>query len=328
MKKKAKSKPNTFKGKNAIRDFLDPHNLATPLVELPPEFNPFHDKGVEIYAKLSYLSPLLNVKSIIAYEMIRDAKKRGKTSGVHTLVEASSGNTAMSLAIMSKLFDIEHVLAKIPADIAPGKFEMLRLFRAHPELMSAGTIDHARKLGKQKGYHNLGQYENEANPQATEQLLAAHIWEQTDGDISVFCASLGTGGTAIGARRYFKKTSPKTVIVGVACKPGHAVPGARTKERLKEVKLDWQSALDACMEVETKESFKASLELCRIGILAGPSSGLALIGLHRFLGEKARDGTLKDLRGKNGKIVSVFICADTCMPYLDKYSTHLDPENF
>ena len=82
------------------------------------------------------------------------------------------------------------------------------------------------------------------------------------------------------------------------------------------------------MEVETRESFKKSLELCRAGLMAGPSSGFALVGLLKFLRGREAASTLDGLRNADGEVIATFICADTPLPYLDKYSTHLDPSDF
>jgi cysteine synthase len=106
------------------------------------------------------------------------------------------------------------------------------------------------------------------------------------------------------------------------------VPGVRSLARLREIEFDWKSATDAIVEVGTVESYKRSMQLCRAGIVAGPSSGFALVALQRFLGEKKRDSALDKLRNADGEIVAVFICCDTPFAYLDKYSTHLDAADF
>jgi len=323
---------NVFEGKNSIKDFLNPdsHPLL-PLVELPESMNPFLKDGVHIFAKLMYFLPLLNIKSLPAFNMLSEAEKSGKLKNVNTIIENSSGNTAFSLAITARAFGIKNMQAIVPFDIAPGKLELLRLSGVRPTLNKdipgeTSGIKKAKETGKQKGFFNPGQYENEANPKAMEKWVAPQIWDQTNGKISLFCAGLGTTGTILGVGRYLKNKSKNIKIVGVNCSPGSAIPGVRTLEKLKEISFDWNSVLDARIETDTKESFKKSLELCQLGIMAGPSSGFALSGLLKFLEEQKNN--FNELKNEDGKVISVFICPDTPLPYLDKYSTHLDPSDF
>ena len=325
---------NVFEGSTAIRDFLNPDNSPPiPLVELPAEFNPCRAEGVRIFAKLMYLLPLLNIKSLPMLNMLLDAKASGKLDGVHTLVESSSGNAAFSLAVLATLFDIPRTMAILPWDIAPGKLELLRVagvestLKREDPLGPSGIAD-ARAMGEQSGIFNAGQYGNEGNPAACEKWIAPQIWEQTKGKITVFAAGLGTTGTLVGASRYFRRNKRNVSIVGGICRPREAVPGVRSLARLREIEFDWKGAADAIIEVGTVESYKRSMQLCRAGIVAGPSSGFTLVALQRFLEEKKRDSTLDKLRNADGEVVAAFICSDTPFAYLDKYSTHLDAADF
>ena len=114
-------------------------------------------------------------------------------------------------------------------------------------------------------------------------------------------------------------------VVGVYCLPNNAIPGVRSIERLAEISFDWESEVPNRVGVGTKESYKKSLDLCRAGLMAGPSSGFALAGLLRFLEEQR---SLDQFRNSDGEIVAVVVCCDTPFPYLDKYSTILDPTDF
>ena len=316
---------NVFEGSDALKNFLNPDcNPPLPLVELPQRLNPFADQKVRVFAKLMYLLPLLNSKSLPVLNMLDTADKLGS---VHTIVENSSGNTAFSLAIMAPLFGIQSVRAMVPLDIAPGKLELLRLSGADvrfPEKGASG-IATARKMGKNKGFLNLDQYSNKANVAAHAKWTAKQVWEQTEGELTVFCTGLGTTGTALGAVEYFKQQKAQVRVVGVYCLPNNAVPGVRSMEGLAEISFDWQSEISEPVGVGTKESFKKSLDLCRAGLVAGPSSGFAYAGLLHFLGEQ-RD--LDSFRNKKAEVVATFICPDTPFPYLDKYSTILDPSDF
>lgn len=323
-----------FQGPTAIRDFLNPEKHPfVPLVELPDRLNPFCGLQVRIMAKAMYLLPLLSIKSLPALSMLLEAEASGKLRDVDTIVENSSGNTAASLAVLAPHFQIKQVMALVPWDIAPGKLDLLRLCGAEPHLHRESAdapsgIAEARRQGGDPGFFNPGQYENEANPRAYEKWVAPQIWEQTDGGLTVFAAGLGTTGTLVGATRYFRRRGAKVATVGAICAPDSAVPGVRSEARLRECEFDWKGAADSIVEVRTKESFKRSLELCRAGLMAGPSSGFALAGLLRFLEIRANASTLDSLRNQDGEVCAVFVCGDTPLPYLDKYSTHLDPEDF
>lgn len=326
-------KNGVFKGENAVRDFLDPdNNPMIPLVEIPQKLNPFTEEGVRIFAKTAYMLPLLNIKSLPALNMLSIAESWDMFNDTKILVENSSGNTGFSLAITAKLFGIKNVVVIVPYDVAPGKLEMLRIAGAEvrfnkgpPEELRG--IDLARKIGDEKGFLNLDQYKNEANPAAYEKWLAPQIWKQTDGKISVFCAGLGTTGTLIGTKRYLEKVRSKAKIIGVNLLENNAIPGVRTMAKLEEISFDWQRYVDFKVEIGTKESYKKSLELCRSGLIAGPSSGFTLAGLIKFF-NTFDASNLDSLRNSDGEIMAVFVCPDTPFPYLDKYSTILDPEDF
>ena len=181
-------------------------------------------------------------------------------------------------------------------------------------------------MGRSPGCFNAAQYENESNPVSHEKWTAKQVWDQLQGSLTLYCCGLGTTGTLIGARRFFDKCKASVTVVGVVCAPDNAVPGVRTARQLQEIGFDWQNMMDHQVEAGTKESFKRSLQLCRAGLMAGPSSGFALAGLLKFL--DSQRGQLDALRNANGEVVASFICTDTPLPYLDKYSTHLDPSDF
>ena len=334
-----KNNLNTFKGKNAIKDFLNPDkNPMIPLVELPSYCNPFAKDNVRIFAKLMNMVPLANVKSLSALNMIREAKKTGKLNGVHTLIENSSGNTVFSLATIARLFGIENTKAIVSHEVTWGKLQLLRLFGTQilvnkepicpdPSDKESG-IYKARQKGRAKGWFNPGQYDNEANPRSHYQWTAPQIWKQIKGEITVFCAGVGTTGTLLGVGSYLKKRSRKIVVVGVARSPNNPVPGVRTPNLLREIAFDWEKVTDHIEEVGTKDSFEQSLKLCRAGLMVGPSSGFALAGLFNFLSKQKDSGSLNDLRNKNREIVAVFICPDSPLPYLNEYFEYLDESAF
>jgi len=325
---------SVFEGPTAIRDFLDPaQNPPLPLVELPDALNPLRAEGVRVFGKLMYLLPLLNVKSLPAIHMLLEASRTGRLEGVKAIVENSSGNTAFALGVAAPHHGIPRVVAIVPWDIAPGKIDLLRLCGVEPRLVrnaegEPSGIALAREGGREPGWFSPGQYDNPANPGAYERWMLPEIWDQTGGRLTVFAAGLGTSGTLVGARRYFRSKGARIATVGAICAPGSAVPGVRSEAAMKEITHPWRESVDAVVEVGTRESFKKSLELCRQGIMAGPSSGFALVGLTRFLEARRDAGELDALRNGDSEVFATFVCADTPLPYLDKYSTHLDPNDF
>lgn len=325
---------SVFDGPDAIREFLNPANSAPlPLVELPGKLNPYRGEGIRVYAKLAYLMPLLNLKSLPTWNMLKEAQAGGKLQDVHTIVENSSGNTAFALAVLARIFGVESVSAYVPFDIAPGKLEMLRIGGVLPQMTRSAPgavsgIAEARRIGKQPGYFSPSQYDNQANPDAYERWFAPEIWEQTAGKLTVFAAGLGTTGTLVGCSRYFRRVEAKVTVVGCLCAPNEAIPGVRSRERLEEIEFDWESAADTIVEVGTKESFRLSLRLCQAGLMAGPSSGFALAGLYRMLQKAKTEGRIDGMRNQEGDVTAVFVCGDTPLPYLDKYSTHLEAWEF
>ena len=334
-----KNNLNIFKGSKAIRNFLDPDcSPPLPLVEIPKELNPFYGDGVRIFAKLMNFVPLGNIKSLPAYNMLSEEKKRNGLKDIHTLIENSSGNTAFSLAVIGRIFGIPKIKAIVSHEVTWGKLQLLRLFGTEifvneeplcpdPNDKESG-IYLAKKRGNKKGWLNPGQYDNEANPRSHEKYTGPQIWKQMGEEISIFCSGCGTTGTIIGVSKYLKKKRKKLITVGVVRKPNNPVPGVRTSNLLKEIAFDWKKHVDHIEEIGTKESFELSMKLCRCGLLVGPSSGFAFGGLINFLKERKNAGKLSVLKNKNNQITAVFICPDGPLPYLNEYFEYLDESYF
>jgi cysteine synthase len=331
---------NVFEGPDAVRDFLCPGNLPNlPLVELPPELNPFADDKVRIFAKLMNMLPLGNVKAVPAFNMIREKHRQGGLKGVRKIVENSSGNTVSSMALVARQFGIEKTQSYVPHEISWHKLLMLLFFGiepivnvepANPDKDDPRTgVFKARNDGESDETLNPGQYDNEDNPKSHEIWTAPQLWEQTRGRIDVFCAGLGTTGTVIGNSTYLKGKKPSLRVVGVMRAPDNYVPGVRTENLLKLVGFDWSDHIDNIERVETGDAYRLSLEMSRRGIIVGPSSGLALAGLLQYLGQLKADKKLDELcNEKSGDIICVFPCPDGPMPYLDEYFKYLDSSHF
>ena len=331
---------NVFEGPDAIRDFLNPGNLPDlPLVELPPSLNPFAADNVRILAKLMNMLPLGNVKAVPAFNMIREKYLSGELEGVRRIVENSSGNTVSSMALVARQFGVDETQSYVPGEISWSKVLMLLFFGIEPivnvepqdpdETDPASGIYKARKDGENPDALNPGQYDNEDNPKSHEKWTAQQIWSQTEGNLSVFCAGLGTTGTMIGNATYLKARNPSIRTVGAMRAPDQYVPGVRTKKLLKLIGFDWREHVDFIEQVKTVESYRLSMDMCRLGILVGPSSGLALAGLLQHLEDAKGKASLDEIRNaETGEVICVFPCPDGPLPYLDEYFKYLDRSLF
>lgn len=331
---------NTFKGPDALKDFLNPEKHPNlPMVELPASLNPFAEDGVRIFAKMMGLSPLGNVKAVPAFNMVREMYLRGELEGVERLVENSSGNTVFSMAIAARQFGVQRTQSYVPSEISWNKLLMLQFFGIEPivnvepqapvENDPATGVFKARQDGQQPDAMNPGQYENNDNPEAHEKWTGPQIWEQTEGKIDIFGVGLGTTGTLIGNARFLKSKNPAIKVVGVLRAPDNYVPGVRTENLLNVVDFGWRDYVDTLVGVKTETAYLTSMEMSRLGILAGPSSGLALAGLLEHLENLKETGGLEALRrADSGEITCVFPCPDGPMAYLDEYFKYIDASHF
>lgn len=318
-----------YSGQLGLTDYLNPTNGPyIPLVELPPALNPYlksHD--IHINAKLMNTLPLTNVKSLPAWNMLSHAQNVNKK----TLIEASSGNTVLSLGLLAKHFGVENVEAIASPDVSDGKLALLKLAGIKVRMIEGpicpdpsdpdGAIAIAKKEGESADKHNLGQYHNDANPGAHEIITGPQIYTQLNGKIDLFCAGLGTTGTLFGTARYLKKQLPQLKVLGITRTPNNPVPGVRTKNGLKEVAFSWQQVVtEPLIPIGEKASYEASLNLIRNGLLVGPSSGFAYAGLLQYLSDLEENDKLEAWRNKH----IVFICPDSPLPYTHDYERVLE----
>lgn len=330
---------NVFSGPQALREYLSPDaHPPIPLVELPPSLNPYAHRGVRVYVKCMFLLPLGNIKSLPALSMLTQAHSTGALDGVDTMIENSSGNTVYSLAVLGRLFSIPRTRAIVSHEVSRGKLALLRLFGTEIQVNeepicpdpsdTTSGIYKAREYGMQPGWFNPGQYDNPSNPGAHEAVTGPQLYEQLGTTLDILCAGLGTTGTLVGTGTYLRKHIPDLRIIGVVRAPNNPVPGVRTKNLLRQIAFPWESTATRVHTVGTKDAFKASLELIRIGILAGPSSGFALAGLYAELAALDEARELDSYIQKRGSLTAVCVCPDGPLPYVDEYFEYLDPTDF
>ncbi len=330
---------NVFEGSDSIKNFLNPgKHPMIPMVELSGELNPFAEHRVRIFAKLMTFAPLGNVKSIPAFNMIREMHERGDLESVDNIIENSSGNTVLSLALAAHQYGGLKTSSYIPHEISHNKILMLLFFGVQPIVNQEppmpdandprSGVCKAREKGAQPGWINPGQYDNPDNPKAHKKWTAKQIWKQTRGKIDVFCAGLGTTGTITGTAKQLRKKNPNIQVVGVMREKDSYVPGVRTRGLLQLTAIDWEKQVDSIEVIKTVESYQKSMQLSRDGIVVGPSSGFALCGLLNYLENRVKTNTLDELRDNDEDITCVFICPDSPVPYLDEYFKYLDPADF
>lgn len=223
--------------------------------------------------------------------------------------------------------------------VSPTKSSLMRFFGLELALFGGpsqsppadpmGGIAKAANQGKEEGVFNPNQYENEANPAAHERWTGKQLLQQLPG-VNVFAAGMGTGGTITGTAKKLKEEGRGVHVVGVCVARGDKVPGPRPRELLEPVDFPWKGVVDDVEDVGSKESYTLSMELCRHGIVCGPSSGFSLQGLFQVLERRKRQGTLSSLRSQQDgePIEAVFLCCDLPFQYVDEYFSKCSPSLF
>ena len=250
----------------------------TPLVELA-RLSP--KPGVRLFAKLEGQNPTGSVKDRIAKYMIEAAERSGELTKDRVILESTSGNTGISLAMICRLkgYQLKVVL---PESVSEERTQLLRAFGAEIIYSDGlkgtnGAIVVAQEIAaSDPNYLLLYQYGNEANPLAHYETTGPEILRDLP-DVDVFVAGLGTGGTLTGVGRYLKERLPDVKIVACVPHPGDLVQGLRSlDEGFIPPVLD-ESLLDGKIVVDSRTSFAATKELTEVeGIFAGISSGAVL----------------------------------------------------
>ena len=244
--------------------------------------------GISLHAKVEGVNPAGSVKDRIARAMVDDAEERGLLRPGATLIEPTSGNTGIALAMIAAVRGYRLILT-MPEAMSRERVQLLRAFGAEV-VLTAGTlmkkaVEQAELLGATTpGAVMLRQFENPANPRVHEQTTAEEIWRDSAGKIDVFVAGIGTGGTISGVGRVLKTRSPSTHIVGVepagaavlsGQEPvGHHIQGIGAGFVPKV--LD-RSVIDEVLAVSEDAALDAARRLARRdGVLSGFSAGAAM----------------------------------------------------
>ena len=247
----------------------------TPLVELK-QLNP--NKNVTVYGKLEGNNPGGSVKDRAAYGMIKGAIDRGEIKEGITLVEATSGNTGVALAMIASLFKVPIELV-MPEDATRERVLTMQAFGARvvltpKEKSMEGAIDYAHAQLAKGGYHMLNQFGNEDNPGMHYATTGPEIWKDTNHQITHFVSAMGTTGTIMGVSKYLKEQNPDIQIVGCQPAEGAKIPGIRKWPEAYLPKIFNRSRVDRIMEIAEKDARKMAKQLAREeAIFSGMSSG-------------------------------------------------------
>ncbi|TDJ18901.1 MAG: cysteine synthase CysM [Gammaproteobacteria bacterium] len=240
-----------------------------------------------IMAKLEGNNPAGSVKDRPALSMIKHAEERGDIKPGNTLIEATSGNTGIALAMVAAIKGYKIILI-MPEHMSEERRAVMKAFGAEiiltPEEGSMeAAIDLSREMEADKKGIVLDQFSNQDNPLSHYQGTAPEIWRDTHGKITHFVSSMGTTGTIMGASRYLKEQNSEIQIVGVQPIEGAKIPGIRRWPKEYLPKIYDETRVDKIIDVEQKEAEETTIALGREeGIFAGVSSGGAIAAALRL----------------------------------------------
>ena len=250
----------------------------TPLVRLQ-RLNP--NPSNTILAKLEGNNPAGSVKDRAALNMITEAEQRGDISPGDTLIEATSGNTGISLAMIAAIRGYKMVLV-MQENLSQERRDAMTAYGAKLILVSEeqgmeGARDLANQMSADKKGTQLNQFSNQDNPRAHLKTTAKEIWQDTNGEITHFVSSMGTTGTIMGVSKYLKKKNQKIQIVGIQPDGDSHIPGIRRWPEGYLPSIFEASRVDTIMDVSQKIAEQTTRDLAtQEGIFAGISSGGAV----------------------------------------------------
>jgi cysteine synthase B len=250
----------------------------TPLVEITVlQSNP----NVKLYAKLEGTNPGGSLKDRAAFNMISSALKRGDINTQTQLIEPTSGNTGIALAMVARLLKLNLTLV-MPDNATKERVQTMEAYGAKVILTPSkdsmeGAIDFTKNKVKSEGYFMLNQFGNDDNWKAHVKTTGPEIWHDTNGKVTHFVSAMGTTGTIMGCSRYLKKQNPNIQIVGCQPTDGSSIPGIRRwpKEYLPAI-FD-PTRVDQVIDVSQADATATTRIMAeKEGIFAGMSSGGAM----------------------------------------------------
>lgn len=247
----------------------------TPLV-LSEKLN--KNPGVKLFFKLEGHNPGGSVKDRPALNMIRSALERGEINKNSKLIEATSGNTGIALAMIASLYNLDMELV-MPENATRERVQTMRAYGAKVTLTPVdvgieGARDYAEAKVRDEGYFMLNQFANNDNWKAHYKSTGPEIWKDTNGKVTHFVSSMGTTGTIMGTSTYLKEKNSDVAIVGVQPTDNSSIPGIRKWPQAYLPKIFDPSKVDQILEVSEEESSLMARRLAEEeGIFSGMSSG-------------------------------------------------------
>ena len=259
----------------------------TPLLELT-KFSASHGLQTPIIAKVEYFNPGGSVKDRIALAMIEDAEQRGILKPGATIIEPTSGNTGVGLALVSAVKGYKLILT-MPETMSIERRNLVKAYGAEVRLTSgkdgmAGAIKAAEELRDSiPGSVILQQFENGANPARHYATTGPEIWQDTDGKVDIFVAGVGTGGTVSGIAKYLKEQNPNVKIVAVEPLSSPVLNGGQSgPHKIHGIGAGFvpktydASLIDEVLDIDNDDAIRTGRELAQQdGLLVGISSGAA-----------------------------------------------------
>ena len=274
----------------------------TPLLEIV-NYEKKNNLKAKIFAKLEYFNPAGSVKDRIAKAIIEDAEEKGLLKEGATIIETTSGNTGIGLSAIATAKGYRMIVT-MPDTMSVERRNLIKAYGAELVLTEGakgmkGAIARAEELNQEiPGSIIAGQFVNPANPQAHFKTTGPEIWEDLDGNVDVFIAGVGTGGTVSGVGKYLKSKNPNVKIIAVepAASPvlskgvagPHKIQGIGAGFVPKTLDT---SIYDEVFAVENDDAFKTGKEFAKIeGVLVGISSGAALYAASQIAQRKENEG--------------------------------------
>jgi S-sulfo-L-cysteine synthase (O-acetyl-L-serine-dependent) len=251
----------------------------TPLLELT---HIPHHSDVTIYAKLEGNNPGGSVKDRAAYGMIKGALDRSEIKRGDQLVEATSGNTGIALAMIARIMGLNMTLI-MPDNSTRERVLAMEAYGAKVILTPAAkTIEYSRELAEamaaKEGYHMLDQFANPDNYGMHYKTTGPEVWRDTKGKVTHFVSAMGTTGTIMGVSRYLKEQNPRIQIVGTQPTEGSSIPGIRRWSPEFLPKIFEPQRVDRIVDISEEAARRMTRQLAKEeGILSGMSSGGALV---------------------------------------------------